>query len=353
MTFYRFNSKELEEFCQFLAREYGLSFPAARYSFIENRIEPVMRDFGLRTLADIILTAPKDLRLRMDLLNSLTTNETWFFRHPEHFTILRKHIIPAILEQKRKTGDNRIAIWSAGCSIGAELYSILFTLLECIPEPDKYNIQLTGSDISSDAIKSARIGRYTEHELRLLNETMLKKYLQPYETDRQWQVIPELARYADFEVLNLLESWPARRFDIIFCRNTMIYFDSENKQRIARRFFDSLLPNGYYFTSANEVLHTGSQTIFKKLFLENEIVYQKSTPQSEYLLVRFATPSDLLRALNLLKNNSYEYHLEKVEPSHKLAPTRAIYFNCQESSRVEELFELSSIKISSSEVVIR
>jgi len=90
----RFNGKEIEDFCGFLAREYGLSFPPARYGFVENRIEPLMHDFQCRTLSDIILRAKHDLKLRMDLLNSLTTNETWFFRHPEHFMILKKHVLP-------------------------------------------------------------------------------------------------------------------------------------------------------------------------------------------------------------------------------------------------------------------
>lgn len=352
MSLSRFNSREIEEFCQFLTREYGLSFPAARYAFVENRVEPVILEFGLRTLSDIVLTAPKDIKLRHELLNALTTNETWFFRHPEHFTILRKHVLPKILAHKAATGDNRLRVWSAGCSIGAELYSILITILDYIKNPADFNIQLTGSDIASDAIKSARNGRFTDHELRLLDTAVLNKYFTPCGKDG-WQINPEVARYADFEQLNLLDRWPARKFDIIFCRNTMIYFDTENKTKITQRFFDSLFTNGFYFTSANEVIHSNVQTNFKKLFLENEIVYQKASSKASYLLIRFATPSDLLRALNLLKNNSFEYQLKPIEPEHSLAPTRAICLNCRESAKVEELFALSSIKISSSEIVIK
>lgn len=348
----RFSGKEIEDFCSFLAREYGLSFPPARYSFVENRVEPLMADFSCRTLSDIILRAKRDLKLRMDLLNNLTTNETWFFRHPEHFTILKKHVLPGLLESKQKKGDNRISIWSAGCSVGAELYSILFTLLDCIPGPEKYNIQLTGSDISSDAIKTARAGIYEGHELRLVAPGMLHKYFTGHSHDK-WQVRPEFTKYVEFEVLNLLNSWPGRTYDIIFCRNTMFYFDPDNKTRLTQRFLTSLHAGGYFFTSANETIHTEDLTGIRRLFLENEIIYQKSSDRIEYRLYRFETPADLLRALNILKNNGFEYHLEKIQQSHNLAPTRSIYLDNREAEKVGELFALSNIKISSTELISR
>jgi len=346
----KFKSKEIEEFCQFLAREYGLSFPQARYSFVRNRVEPVLDAFGLRTFSDLVLNAPRNLQLRLELLNCLTTNETWFFRHPEHFSILKKHIFPKLLAQKQKIGDNRIRIWSAGCSIGAELYSILFTLLDLIKSPQSFNIQLIGSDIASDAVSSAREGRYSVHELRLLNEGTLKKYFTPSEKG-YWRVISEFKNYTSFEQLNLLDSWPARQFDIIFCRNTMIYFDTGNKEKITRRFFDSLVQNGYYFTSTNESVHSDSRTVFRKLFLENEIVYQKSSKNLFQTLVKFVTPSDLLRAMNLLKNNGFEHQIEKIEAKNELTPSRALSFDSRETRKIMELFSLSSIKVLSTQTI--
>lgn len=350
MSILRFSIKEIEEFCQFLAREYGLSFPPARYSFVENRVEPVLESFGLRTLSDLVLSAPRDLKLRLELLNCLTTNETWFFRHPEHFSILRKHIFPKLLAQKQKIGDNRIRIWSAGCSIGAELYSILFTLLDLIKTPQNFNIQLVGSDIASDAINCAKAARYSIHELRLLNDSTLNKYLTPAGKGF-WQIGAEFTNYTSFEQLNLLDSWPARQFDIIFCRNTMIYFDKCNKEKITRRFFDSLVQDGYYFTSANEVVHSDCRTGFRKLFMENEIVYQKSSRHIYQTLVKFVTPSDLLRAMNLLKNNGFEHQIEKIESKNELTPTRALSFDSRETPKIMELFSLSSIKILSTQTI--
>ena len=348
----RFSAREISDFCLYLNREYGLSFPPARYSFVENRVEPILKAFDCITLADIAGKARKDLKLRIELLNCLTTNETRFFRHPEHFKILREHILPTLLEGMRQTGDNRLRIWSAGCSIGAELYSIMFTILEAVPEVARLNIQLTGSDISSDAIERARSGIYAASELKLLSEKMLAKFFSKH-SHNSWQVLPEYRRYCSFEMLNLLDSWPARSYDIIFCRNTMIYFDESNKDKIARRFFKVLEPGGYYLTSANEMLKAGAQKDFTQIFIENEIVYRKIQQTNELQLVRFKTPTDLLRALNLLKNNGFFFQLEKIPQEHNLAPRRAIYLRKRESAKVEELFALNSIKITSSRLIVK
>ncbi len=348
----RFSAREISDFCLYLNREYGLSFPPARYSFVENRVEPILNDFDCTTLPDIISKAKRDLKLRIELLNSLTTNETWFFRHPEHFKILREHILPALIDNCRQTGDNRLRIWSAGCSIGAEIYSILFTILDAMPEADKFNIQLTGSDISSDSIERARSGIYGANELKLLSEKMLAKYFAKH-SHNNWQVKPEYRRFCSFELLNLLASWPARSYDIIFCRNTMIYFDESNKDKIARRFFKVLEPGGFYVTSANEMLKAGAQQDFTQIFVENEIVYRKLQQSNELQLVKFKTPTDLLRALNLLKNNGFFFQLEKIPQEHSLAPRRAIYLRKRESAKVEELFALNAIKIASSRLIVK
>lgn len=348
----RFSVREIQDFCLYLNREYGLSFPPARYSFVENRVEPIMANFGCHSLTEVVSKAKKDMQLRIELLNCLTTNETWFFRHPEHFKILREHILPALLDNCQQTGDNRLHVWSAGCSIGAELYSILFTILDSLPAPQKFNIQLTGSDIASDAIDRARSGIFSGHELRLLNSKTFNKYFSKH-SHNNWQILPDYQKYCSFELLNLLESWPARNYDLVFCRNTMIYFDESNKDKIARRFFKILNPGGFYVTSANEMLKSAAQQDFTQVFVENEIVYRKIKQNNELQLVNFKTPTDLLRAMNLLKNNGFYFQLEKVPQAHSLAPKRAIYLRKPESAKVEELFALNSIKITSSQLIVK
>lgn len=339
----RFSPSELEEFCGFLKQEFGLSFSSEKYQQLENRIQPILKSFSIRKLCDVIIESKKDIRLRMDLVNALTTNETWFFRHPSHFRILTRHIMPVLRAKREKTGDNRLKIWSAGCSIGAETFSILFSLLDS-GGAEKWNLTLIGSDISSEAINRARSGRYFKHELKMVEPHILQKYFTPCDRDC-YQVKEEYRQMVEFEILNLLESWPARKFDVIFCRNVMIYFSEEHKQKVTEKFLGVLNDNGFYLTSANESIHWQTKIGLKKLFVENEYLYQKTNETEKYRLYRFETPSDLLRALNLLNQTGLDYGLEKIKQSHSLAPKRGIFISQRDSCRADELFSLSSIKV--------
>jgi chemotaxis protein methyltransferase CheR len=346
----QFTMKELAVFCLYLSRDYGISFQPAKYSFVENRVWPLMRQHLFKTLNDLITASKRDIGIRLELLNVLTTNETWFFRHPKHFRILKESIIPMILRRKKQEKDNRISIWSAGCSIGAELYSILITLLDTIESPDEWNIQLLGSDISSEALNRARLGIYNSSELKHVEQTHLKRYFKNVGVE-SFQIKPEFSRFSRFELLNLLEPWPSRGFDIIFCRNTMIYFDISNKELVAKKFHNALNQNGYYFTSANETIHWGSGGEFKKLFIKGDYIYQKSVNNQNFTVFRFETPSDLLRAINLLTNNGVKFHLKKIDQTHYLAPKRSILMKTEETPKIEELFALSSIKVTHKEIV--
>lgn len=346
----RFSHQELEEFSDYLNHEYGLKFTPSKFQTLENRILPVLAEFKCNKLSDAILQCKKNIKLRMDLLNALTTNETWFFRHPAHYKILTKKILPEIVKRAKLTGDNRIKIWSAGCSIGAELFSVMITVLEYLEAPEDWNLNFIGSDISSDSIALAKKGKFTKQELRLVDQKLLAKYFSPCGNDC-FKVKPEIANLAEFEILNLLESWPARKLDIIFCRNVLIYFDENHKQKITEKFLKALNNDGYYLTSANESIHWETDMGLQKLFFENEYIYQKSKKKEQLKAYQFKTPSDLLRALNLLNQSAICYELQKINQTHHLAPKRAIYISQTDSIQADELFSLSSIKIFSKKPV--
>jgi chemotaxis protein methyltransferase CheR len=349
---HRFSFKELEEFSRFLNREYGLKFTSDKFRQLENRILPLMSEFKCRIPTDIISQSKKNIRLRTELLNALTTNETWFFRHEKHHDILRKKIIPELIARNQATGDNRIKFWSAGCSIGAELYSVLITFLQELPDLEKWNLTLVGSDISSDAIKHARKAKFEKDKLVKAPKETLKKYFFPCGNDF-FQIKPELTRLVNFEILNLLENWPARKFDIIFCCNVMIYFENQKKEQLTEKFVRALNPNGYFFMGTNESIHWETEAHIKRLFIENEYIYQKSKGTRSYRLYDFATPSDLLRALNILNQCGLPYQLEKITPRNNTAPKRAIFLDSNDCNRAEELFSLSSIKISTEKSFVK
>lgn len=337
--------KEMQAFCRHLAREYGLSYPPAKFSLVENRIEPLFEAFSCKTLSDLMVRSKNDLEIRRELLNHLTTNESWFFRHPSHFRILSETIIPQLVKKKKESGERKISIWSAGCSIGAELYSILITIIKTIPDSDNFRIELTGSDLSADAVAKAKNGLYSPQELRLVDYETLNHFFSD-EGEGYHRILPKYSQHTKFETLNLLDNWPARSFDIIFCRNTMIYFTPEIKKKITERFYRALNIDGYYFTSANETIHwqEDESSAFKSLFLEDDIVYQKVRHRQRQAIFKFETPSDLLRAVNILNESGMEYKLEKIPITHSLAPSRAIYLDYDNSDKAEELFQLSSLK---------
>ena len=297
--------KSLDLFCSILSRETGLTFPTSRYSFVLNRLTPLLEKYGISSPSELILKSKQDFKLRIDIVNTLTTNETWFFRHPEHFEILKNDVFPEIIKRKK---DKRINIWSAGCSIGAELYSILITLRESIPNYDDYRISILGSDISYDAILLAKKAVYDNYDLRATDKAIINKYFDKAENDT-FKIKEELKQNVTFEFLNLLETWPPRNFDIIFCRNTMIYFNKETKKSLVKRFFKALELNGYFFTSTNELIDIKKDDNYgvKKLYIGNECIYQKTSNVNKTCELFFKNSTELLKATNLLRKVSYSF----------------------------------------------
>jgi chemotaxis protein methyltransferase CheR len=340
--------KSLDLFCSILSRETGLSFPTSRYSFIMNRLAPLLEKYDSPNPSDLILKSKQDLKLRIDIINTLTTNETWFFRHPKHFEILRKDILPVLIKKYNK---KEINIWSAGCSIGAELYSILITIKESIPESENIRINILGSDISYNAIKTAKTGVYDNYVFKETKQEILDKYFIKL-NDNHYKIKEELKQDVTFEYLNLLETWPPRTFDIIFCRNTMIYFNKENKQKLTKKFFKSLELNGYFFTSANELVDLTDQNYgINKLFIRDEYIYQKINSVAKTSNLYFKTPTDLLRATNLLQKNSYRFQFGLDEKHNK--KVRYIIVSSSDCDRIIKFLVFNSIQPSVTPFIYR
>lgn len=340
--------KNLNTFCSILSAETGLSFPISRYSFVLNRITPLLKKYNCSTPTELILKCKSDTTIGLDVINALTTNETWFFRHPEHFNILKNNIIPNLLRIKK---DKKIRIWSAGCSIGAETYSILFTLLESMPASSKVRIELTGSDISYEAIKIARSGIFTQHDLRDTENSILEKYFEKLDNGN-YKVKQELKQYVSFECMNLLETWPPRVFDIIFCRNTMIYFKEDIKSKLINRFFKALDFNGYFITSSNELIKAScEESGIKKLYMNNEMIYQKVNNQPSVSALYFKTPSELLKASNYLRRNNYHFEFGPTENDRSNNGIRALYVRPEDLNLIKECLGIISLVPEKTELI--
>ncbi|MFH2107302.1 MAG: CheR family methyltransferase [Chrysiogenia bacterium] len=204
------------------------------------------------------------------LINLITVNETYFFRVPEQFDLLRRVAAPALQSKKEK----RIQFWSAGCSSGEEIYSILITLLD-IPELADFRISALGTDINDDMLYVARRGMYSGRTLNKVSADLLQRHFEPV-LGRQ-QVRKTLRDLAEFRYLNLLEL-PAQELptdlDIIFFRNVLIYFSRDTTRRIIAELHRRLNPGGFLFLGPAETLWELS-TDFDCLMFENTFIYRK------------------------------------------------------------------------------
>jgi len=347
----RLTDNDYVQLREFLSREFGLFFEPSKLTFLENRILPFLKKKNFLDVNQLIAGIQNNSDNRAELIDALTTNETWFFRHPRHFDILREDILPGIIKERTKQNRREISVWSAGCSIGAEAYSIAITLAENLPEPATWKIRIIGSDISRQAVHRALEGVYTQTEVRLISKILLNKYFIPC-SNSVFKIKTVFLPWIHFEEMNLLEPWPPdRTFDIIFCRNTMIYFKEETKTSLTERFYRVLNPEGVFFTSATEILHWVGSNEFHRFFVRGEYIYRKKIASREYILYRFSTPADLLRALNLLVKENYEYYLQAVQPLHSSGPKKAITIPKSNGKKVDRLFGEAALKTESREEI--
>jgi chemotaxis protein methyltransferase CheR len=188
------------------------------------------------------------------LVNALTTNITQFFREPHHFEHLRSHVLAArAAESPRRP---RLRIWSAGCSSGQEPYSIAMSLADALHPIEGWDALVLATDIDTNVLNRAAAGLYPMDEAMQIPESYRKRFLRrvPGHHDRM-QVADELRRLIRFKPLNLHEPWPMKGpFDVVFCRNVVIYFDKPTQHKLFNRFADILAPGGILYLGHAESL---------------------------------------------------------------------------------------------------
>ncbi len=186
------------------------------------------------------------------MISALTTNVSHFFREDHHFTTLKKKILPSLLDKARH-GD-KLRIWSAGCSNGQEPYSIAMTLREA-NIPSGVDVRILATDIDPNVVAHGRAGLYPDSMTTGISEAQRDKYFQCEDGagEVSWRAKPELQSLISFKVLNLLHQWPMHgKFDVIFCRNVVIYFDAPTQDRLWGRFANILKPDGWLFLGHSE-----------------------------------------------------------------------------------------------------
>ena len=243
-------------------RETGILITAAKKSMLVSRLARRLRQIGLTSFSQYVrlLEGPEGLAERSALVSAVTTNVTSFFREPHHFKALAA-IAPDLLARARSGG--RVRIWSAGCSTGQEPYSIAALLLTVSPDFARYDVRILATDIDPTVIETARAGLYDRDLLGDAPPPDLARFVEGGPRAGQVKMAPALKDLIRFEVLNLLEPWPFQgQFDVIFCRNVVIYFDVETRLSLWTRFAGRLPEGATLFIGHSERMDPRLDTVF-------------------------------------------------------------------------------------------
>lgn len=247
------NSQDFEFVTQLMHKRAGIILGGDKMYLLESRLGPLARKEGLPSIDDLIqvVRTRRDERLLTQLVDVMTTSETFFFRDRTPFQHLREAVLP-LLGQARK--GQRIRIWSAGCSTGQEPYSLAMMLDQNPAMTGGVPVEIVATDIAERSLDRARQGLYTQFEVqRGLPIQMLMHYFT--QQDDHWRISERIRAMVTYRKLNLMEpAYTLGKFDIIFCRNVLVYFDAATKSDVLNRLADSMNPGGFLVLGAAEAI---------------------------------------------------------------------------------------------------
>ena len=266
---------EFRRLADFLYRRTGMVFTETKRYYVERRISERVVATSSQSFAGYFAYLRSEIRDEVEhLINAFTVNETYFYREDHQLACLGADLLKERVAAKRP-GDT-IRIWSVPCSTGEEPYSIAIWLLENWKEVDAYDIEIVGSDIDTRVLEAAAEGIFGKRALMRLSSELINRYFHPLD-DERWQILDDLRQSVRFSRVNLIETKETRpqgRFDVVFCRNVLIYFDDESRRIAAENLYDNLLPGGFICLG-----HTESMSRISPLFevcrYSGAIVYRR------------------------------------------------------------------------------
>ena len=271
------NDGEFRMFAELIRRDCGLHFGEETRFLLERRIERRMRERGVASYSayHYELRSSQNAGELAQLIDEITTNETYFFRERRQLRALVTEIFPEAMLQDTRKGP--ITVWCAGCASGEEPYSIAILAQEAGMDPSR-DLRVYASDISRRMLQRARQGTYREASFRETEAALRERYFE--EKDGVWKVCDEIKKLVDFMHLNLMDRSKVAllgSMDVILCRNVLIYFDHESKRRVIETFEKKLRPGGHLLLGHSESLINLS-TSLELRHLKNDLVYRKPVP---------------------------------------------------------------------------
>jgi chemotaxis protein methyltransferase CheR len=245
---------EFEFLRTFLKARSGLALAAEKRYLIESRLGPVCRRFDIASLSDLVnrLKGGRDAEMERLVVEAMTTNETFFFRDRVPFDLFQNVLLPRYLSAR--AAAKRLRIWCAAASTGQEPYSLAIILSEAAAKLAGWKVEIVATDIAVEVLEKAKAGVYSQFEVqRGLPIQMVLKYFT--QVGEQWQIAPAIRSMVDYKPLNLIKDFShLGTFDIIFCRNVLIYFDGPTKGDVFKRLSDTLASDGSLILGAAETV---------------------------------------------------------------------------------------------------
>ncbi len=253
---YDITDKEFELFRNMIYRETGIDLSERKKRLVIARLSKRLRALELNSFTDYYnylqegRNADTELVL---LINRITTNKTDFFREMHHFDYLKHELLPKIISAGEHGGSRTLRIWSAGCSSGEEPYSIAMTVLDSFSKTRGWDIKILATDLDTEVLTKASQGVYNTQTVAPVPADYISRYFRRSGSD--YEVTPEIKNLIYFRKLNFMNPFPMKRpFDIIFCRNVIIYFDAKTKQELMTKFHNQLKDQGHMFIGHSESL---------------------------------------------------------------------------------------------------
>jgi chemotaxis protein methyltransferase CheR len=267
--------EEVRRLCDFLYRQTGILLADTKRYFIDRRLAERIAATESTSFQDYFTALRADADHEVEhLINSFTVNETYFYREDHQFRCLTSSLLSRLLS--RKPPGDPLRIWSVPCSTGEEPYSIAIWLLENWDQVDTYGIEIIGSDIDTGVLQAAEAAIYGERALMRLPGDLVRRYFEEL-GDGRYRLMPALASSIQFTRANIIDARQTglhRGFDVIFCRNILMYFDDSSRRVAAENLYESLVPGGYICLG-----HTESMSRISSLFdvcrFDDAIVYQR------------------------------------------------------------------------------
>jgi chemotaxis protein methyltransferase CheR len=268
------SDRDFNKLSTYIQENYGIKMPPVKKPILQGRLQKRLKKLQIedfKTYVDFVFSSDGENEI-IHMMDAVSTNKTDFYREPVHFEYLQNEVLPKMY----KEGKYNIKVWSAGCSSGEEPYTLAIVLNEFKEKNRGFDFEIMATDISTQVLQQGANAIYTEDRINIIPLTLKKKYFLKSKNrkDAKVKVVEQLRKKVKFQRLNFMDKFYNIKgeFDIVFCRNALIYFERENQEIVINKLCDKLVHNGYFFlghsesiTNMNVPLKTLIPTIFNKI----------------------------------------------------------------------------------------